>query len=120
MNTQLTTKELIYKNFGFDLPISGGDGSTMEKAIKIDKEYEDWSDVLYTCLRLLNRLESRDWGTESATTMKNNGRTYDRMKLQINNREEYVDYYFDLTDHMHGKLFGGGTNWPDEDIRPGV
>lgn len=111
-------KEDLKKEFGVDLPISGGWGSSIHDAIKIDKGYEDWSDVIYTCLRFINRSEGRGWKLVKQTTIEKNGRKFDQMKLEITGDiKNYYNYYFDVTDHFGGALFIGETSWADENLK---
>jgi len=111
---KMSLKEIFYKEFGFNLPISGGFGMSVEDAIKIDKNYEDWSDVVYTCLRLINRLLGRSWKLIEQATIEKNGKTYDQMKLEIEgDTDNYYNYYFDVSNHLNSPLYGGGTSWPD-------
>jgi len=118
-NKSESLKEIFKREFGHDLPISGGTGNSIDNAIKIDKEYEDWSDVLYTCLRLSNRLLQRNWKIVLQTTIEKNGRTFDKIKLEIEGDDKnYYNYYFDISDHLNSPLYGGGTAWPDKgDLR---
>ena len=117
IDNNLSLKEIFKKEFGFDLPISGGLGSSIDDAIKIDKEYLDWSDVIYTTIRLCNRLLNRSWKLFKQTNIEKDNKIFCQMKLEIiGDDNNYINYYFDVTDHMNSPLFGGGTAWPDDAI----
>ena len=111
-------KESIKDFFGVDLPISGGYGSSVDDAIKINKEYQDWSDVMYTCLRLINRMLGRNWKLYEHSLIEKNGKTFGQMKLEIEgDNKNYYNYYFDVTDHLDTPLYGGKTAWPDNVLK---
>lgn len=116
MKNDDTLKHILKKKFGVDLPIKGGHGNSLDDAIIIDKVYEDWSDVMYTCLRLINRLFNRSWKLVKQTRLEQDGRTYDQVVLEVNGDSvNYYTFYFDVTDHKDNtKLFFGGTAWPDD------
>jgi len=118
MSLELSLKETIQKNFGIELPISGGWGGSIEDAIKIDKEYKDWSDVMYTCLRLINRMLGRGWKLVKQTTVEKDGKTFDQMKLEIEgDSNNYYNYYFDISDHLDAPLFSSETAWPEDILK---
>jgi len=97
----LTLKEIIKKEFKIDMPISGGNGNSMDDAIKIDKECRDWSAVEYSCLKYINQLMNRSWKLKEQSLMEKNGRQYDQMKLKIDGDDNsFYNYYFDITDHI--------------------
>ena len=97
----LTLKEILKKEFNIDMPISGGNGNSMDDAIKIDKEHKDWSAVEYSCLKYINQLMNRSWKLKEQSLMEKNGRQYDQMKLKIDGDDNsFYNYYFDITDHI--------------------
>ena len=100
MNKSLSLKEIIKKEFNIVMPISGGDGSSIAEAIKIDKSYSDWSNVEYTLLKLINQLLGRKWKLAKQSTIQKNGKFFDQMKLKVTgDKKNYCNYYFDITDH---------------------
>lgn len=101
MSSDLSLREMIKKEFGTELPISGGDGNSIESAIVIDQAHEDWSDVEYACLKYINQLLGRSWKLIKTTIIEKDGRKFDQMKLEVNGDDSnYYNYYFDITYHV--------------------
>lgn len=100
-NIQLSVREQIKKDFGVDLPISGGTGSSVDDPVIIDPKHKDWSDVEYSFIKYVNQALGRSWKLVEQTRIEYNGRNIDQLKLEIDGDDKnYCNYYFDVTDDI--------------------
>lgn len=106
MKNNQSVKEYLLENFSLDLPISGGDGSSIEEAIVIELgKNEDWSDVEYTVLTYI--LWTKKWKIIDTSYLEKNGKHYDKVKIEWDEDKNLLhNYYFDVT-----KAYGSTVLW---------
>lgn len=105
--SNLSFKEVIKIVFGVDLPIRGGIGNSLEKAVIIERAQplNDYVSVQYEVLKYmaLGR-ELLSWKVLRQELIRENGKTYDKLYIQVSflrsgQRIEQVEhYYFDITE----------------------
>lgn len=101
----MTIREQIKKDFGVDLPISGGRGNSIDDPIIIDKSAgKDCSSVEYAYLRYVGLGRNISWKINEQALLISNGRKIDQIKIEtevITEREviaQVENYYFDITE----------------------
>lgn len=108
-------KELIKKDFGVDLPISGGTGDSIDNPIVIHRKgINDYVGTEYSILKYIGIGRGIEWETTGQQLMEHNGRQIDQ--IEIKTRKLTPDkiytttekFYFDITE-----CFG-----PDPNIDP--
>ncbi len=103
MNINL--KELLKKDFDFDLPISGGTGNSIDNAIIISKtagiHYVGLENTILSCLGKGRKIE---WRRESQQLLEIEGRKIDKIKIKTiwlsddKVIQQIENYYFDITE----------------------
>ena len=101
----MTLKELLRKDFGIDLPISGGYGQSIEDPIIIQRsginDYVGTENYILKCLGIGRGI---DWNLIGQTLLKHNERYIDQMKIEARKLTDLEiittieNYYFDVTE----------------------
>lgn len=95
-------KESIKKEFNVDIPISGGNGSSSENPIIIERaEINDYVGAEYACIKYMCKLKDLEWDITRKLTEQHNNRMMDVFYIYL----EYKDgtatmatLYFDIDD----------------------
>lgn len=105
----IALRELLRNDFDVDLPISGGDGDSLDTPIVIDhKGPNDYVAIEYKILECLGIGRGIDWKIIQQTLIKHGERTIDQIKIEARWTTktkvitERANYYFDITE-----CFGG-------------
>lgn len=99
----MTLKELIASCFNVQLPISGGNGLTVESPIVIEKEAEeDYVRIEYEIINYLNNLEQHSWKRYSQRLLFVDGKNIDEVTIQLFSENEteslgMKEYFFDIS-----------------------
>lgn len=98
-------KNLLLKDFGIDLPISGGFGDSIDNPIIIHREgINDYVGTENDVLKFLAQGRRVEWEKIGQSLLSQNGRNIDKIKIktvQITNDEiisQVENFYFDITD----------------------
>ena len=103
MDDDISVRQLIFKDFGVDLPISGGTGNSMENAIVVQYGIpNDYVSVEYAYLRYVGIGRRIAWKTIKQKIVHNEGRKYDKITIEVSSDDQeephYENYYFDITE----------------------
>lgn len=100
-----TLKESIKEVFGVDLPLSGGNGNSIDNAIIIDTEDpEEFLRIQQEVLIYIHRLSNISWKLWRQFTVEKDGKTFDKQQVEYwGDNEHYFNYYFDITKYPHIK-----------------
>jgi hypothetical protein len=100
---RVSLKETIRKFFNVDLPISGGYGSSIEDAIKIDVSDAKGVSVEYDVVKYIHAFGDVTYKLVNQELVHQDGRVYDKLELEVSNDPaHHHDYYFDVT-QFYGK-----------------
>jgi phage tail tube protein FII len=101
----MTLKEIIRKEFGINLPISGGMGNSIDNAIVIDKldPMMDCVSIEHEVLKYMSMIRGEEFNLIFQELLFHEEKTIDKLKVEISKilgghteaREE--DFYFDIT-----------------------
>ena len=99
-------KELLKKDFGVDLPISGGTGNSINNPIVIHKTTgtNDYVGTEYTILKCIGIGRNIRWKTLRQELLTHNNKKMDKIKIEITDATEgetvthIENYYFDITE----------------------
>lgn len=98
-------RHLLERDFNIDFPISGGPGNSRDRAIKIHRTLpNDYTSVEYGILRCLALGRGVTWKLIQQSTLHQNGRTLDQLKIEteeITEKEiitQVENYYFDISE----------------------
>lgn len=98
-------RDLIKQDFGKDLPISGGDGNSIDTPIVIHRKAGNkYVAMEYFILQCLGEVRQIEWKLVQQALMEHHGRQIDQMKIEtIQTTEHEVitkieNYYFDITE----------------------
>jgi hypothetical protein len=102
----MNVRELIRKDFGVDLPISGGFGSSVENAVVLEYEggSNDYVGTEYAYLKYIGLGRGIKWKTLKQELVLEDNRKFDMIKIetkQITDDEiitQVENYYFDITE----------------------
>lgn len=101
----MTIKDLVFENFGVDLPIKGGSGNSIETPIILERKgLNNYVATEYEILKYLGMLNEIDWRIVRQGLVSQNGRMIDKIKIETKkNIENKVTtqieaYYFDFTE----------------------
>jgi hypothetical protein len=110
----MNLRELLKKDFKIDLPISGGNGNSIDNPVVVHYQHpNDYVGVeyavfngLYTGRRfgLLGKGSSFEWKFIKQTLIHHNGRKIDQMKFETKETSateiitQVENYYFDITE----------------------
>jgi len=98
----LDLRESIKNKFKVDLPISGGNGSSSENPIIIERtEINDYVGAEYACIEYMCKLKDFQWNITRRLTEQHNNRTMDVFYLYLENRDKsatITTLYFDIND----------------------
>ena len=106
--------DTILRSFGVDLPISGGDGSSFDNAIRIKINDSSGISIEYAVLRYLHFISHQKWQVDRSSLRHHNGRSYDILSVvRDDNHDCLFDYYFDIS-----KFYGTSEEETDEQVTP--
>lgn len=98
-------KKLIKKDFGVELPISGGLGNSIDNPIVIHRtELNDYVDTEYFILKCLGIGRRIKWKMINQALLSHNNKDIDRIKIEtIEITETEIitsieNYYFDISE----------------------
>ncbi|MFN5539939.1 MAG: hypothetical protein ACK481_07780 [Candidatus Melainabacteria bacterium] len=98
-------KDLLEKDFGVELPISGGFGNSIENAVIIHKEgINDYVGKEYFILNCLGKVRRIEWKTLGQELLNHETKRIDKIKIetkQVTQTEiitQVENYYFDITE----------------------
>ena len=101
----MTLKEIIRKEFGINLPISGGMGNSIDNAIVIDKldPMMDCVSIEHEVLKYMSMIRGEEFNLIFQELLFHEEKTIDKLKVETikisgghtEAREE--DFYFDIT-----------------------
>lgn len=92
-----SVKESIKKFFDVDLPISGGDGQSIDDPIII---YCDGNPapMEYRIIGYIQELGNKAWSVGKQELIKQEGKSIDKVSIVLeDDPENYHNYYFDIT-----------------------
>lgn len=101
----MTLKDLLEKDFGVEIPISGGFGNSLENAIIIHRvginDYVETEHFILECLGKGRRIK---WKVLRQELLFHNNKTVDKIKIETRQYTEseiitqIESYYFDITE----------------------
>jgi len=102
-----TIREIISDSFQINLPITGGNGMSIEDAIILEvTEENDYVATEYEVLKFLGYCRSILWKSLGQTLICLDDKKYDCLKIRTSdlmnrNVSDWIEeYYFDITDCM--------------------
>ena len=106
-------KEKVKKEFGINLPISGGMGNSIDNAIVIENldPMMDCVSIEYEVLRYMGMIRGVEFGLILQELLFHEGKTFDKLKVKTtkmsggNTEAHEEDFYFDIT-----AFFGAKSN----------
>ena len=106
----MTLKELLKKDFGVELPISGDFGNSIDNTIIIHREnINDYVGTEYFILKCLGIGRKIEWKSLGQELLSYNNRKIDKIKIETKKTTQFEiitqieNYYFDITE-----CFGDG------------
>ncbi len=97
-------KNLLLKDFGVDLPISGGFGNSIDNPIIIHRKgINDYVGTENTVLKFVGAGRGVKWESIGQELLTHNGRKIDKIKIKTEEitKDEIIsqveNYYFDIT-----------------------
>ena len=100
-----TIREMLFEDFGIDLPIRGGHGNSVENAVIMEYvEPNNFVGAEYTYLKLLGIGRGINWRPVGQELFHEGERVYDKIKMEIQRMEgdepvtSIENYYFDITE----------------------
>lgn len=113
MNINL--KELLKKDFGVDLPISGGIGNSIDNPIVIHlAKYNDYVGTEYSVLECIGKGRGIEWKIVEQGLLSHQNKKIDKVKIETiqltddSKITQIENYYFDITE-----CFGKGALNPE-------
>lgn len=107
----MSWKQLLFKNFGINLPISGGMGNSILNPIVIHKtDSNDYVSIEYSTITHICKLRNAKWETIGQKLITENGKTVDNIQIKIqesnqeNDNSEIENFYFDFTEFIINSL----------------
>ncbi len=98
----LNLRETVKNKYDIDLPIRGGNGSSSENPIIIEKtEINDYVGAEYACIEYMCKLKDLKWDITRRLTEQHNSRMMDVFYLYLENRNKsatIATLYFDIND----------------------
>jgi hypothetical protein len=95
---RVSLKETIMKFFNVDLPISGGYGSSMEDAIRIEVSDAKGVSVEQDVLKFIHAFGEQQFKVIRQELLHKDDRVYDKIELEVStDPEHHQNYYFDIT-----------------------
>ncbi len=101
-------KELLKKDFGVELPISGGFGNSILNSIIIHKiDRNDKVEIEHFVLQCLGQGRGVEWEILGVETVRFEDRTIDKVKIKTRELTENEiitqteNFYFDITEYFH-------------------
>lgn len=101
----IVLRELFQKDFGVDLPISGGTGNSLDHAIIIHRMIpNDYAGTEYAILKYMGIGRGVTWKRLGQELIKHDGRVFDKLKIEVTETTEaeiittIENYYFDITE----------------------
>lgn len=101
----MTLKDLLEQDFGQPLPISGGDGNSIDNPIIIHRTpMNDYVGVEYYILKCLGIGRRIKWKMLGQMLLENDGKKIDQIKIETEELTEtqvittVENYYFDITE----------------------
>ena len=102
----MSIRELIYRDFGVDLPIKGGDSNSIDNPIIIERQsmINDYIAVEYAFLKYIGIGRGIEWKVLGQELLSHNGRKIDKIKIEtIETTENEIitqteNYYFDISE----------------------
>lgn len=100
----MNLKEILEEDFGVDLPISGGKGSSKEDPIVINKhEKNDCSSIEYTILNYINLGRGVNWKIVQQEKFIYEERHLEKIRIETVTigkelSSQFESYYFDITE----------------------
>lgn len=93
----LKLKEAIGKFFNVDLPISGGNGQSIDDPIIINAG-ESPVTIEYQVIGFIQQLGNKKWDMEKQETVKKDDKYIDKVSIVLeDDPDNYRNYYFDIT-----------------------
>lgn len=112
MDKEISVRDLIKRDFGIDLPISGGNGNSLGNAVVIDgANAADFNAIEYRYLRSIGIGRGVNWEFLSSESLEKEGRKFDKLKIRTVEMtdDEIVtqteNYYFDITSCLRKDSF---------------
>jgi len=100
----ISLKKLIFKDFGLNLPISGGTGNSIEQPIIIDIDgRRDYTSIEYSVLNCIGIGRRIKWKILMQELIGHQGKMIDKIKIETTELTEteiitqIENYYFDIT-----------------------
>ena len=113
MNINL--KELLKKDFGVDLPISGGVGNSIDNPIVIHlAKFNDYVGTEYSVLECIGKGRGIEWKIVEQGLLSHRDKKIDKVKIEtieltVDSKITQIEnYYFDITE-----CFGKSTFNPE-------
>jgi hypothetical protein len=106
----MTLKDLLEKDFGVELPISGGFGNLIDNPVIIHKEgINDYVWTEHFILQCIGKGRGIEWRILEQGLLSYNNKRIDKIKIETRllTKNEIItqieNYYFDITDCFENK-----------------
>ena len=116
VKNELSVRERLLKDFGVNLPISGGWGNSLENAVVVEYGIpNDYVSVEYAYLKYLGIGRGIQWRVVSQELVFREARKYDKIKIETLREDgdktirHVENYYFDITDCFGRQQPSGGA-----------
>ena len=94
----ISLRNQIQDAFGVELPISGGDGTSFDNAIRIEVDDSRGVSIEYAVLEYIHLLSGQEWKMVWQTLQSCNDRSFDKLSVVRNDDpDQRTDYYFDIS-----------------------
>jgi hypothetical protein len=110
-NTAHSMKELLLRDFGVDLPISGGNGNSIENAVQIlEMDSYSLASIELTYLQCLGQGRRIKWTLIGHELLRESHGVFEKLKIETveETASEIItqieNYYFDITTCQHEQL----------------
>ena len=105
MTPAIDLRAMLLKDFGVDLPISGGTGNSIDAPIVVHyREPNDYVAVEYAVLQFIGIGRGIEWKLLQARLVDHEGRRLEQMKIETRWQTateaitQVENYYFDITE----------------------
>lgn len=103
MTGEISARQLLFQNFGVELPIAGGVGNSIENAVVIQYEIpNNYVSMEYLYLKYIGFGRGISWKTIRQEYFERDGKHYDKITIEVTPSEKeephHENFYFDITD----------------------
>jgi hypothetical protein len=104
----ISLKNLLFEDFGVELPISGGTGNSIDNAIIMHRQVpNDFVSTEYYIVKCISIGRRVKWKLLRQELIEADGKYYDKLEIEVVDEKDdeivttIENYYFDITECYH-------------------